>query len=280
MFIICVILFIIILLFIIFKLKFKLPILNSINLITGAVKTGKTSLAINLTIKNYKKALFNYRFKKVLCFLFNRKKLAKLEKPLLYSNIPLKVKWGYVPITHELLERKVNIPVGSVLYIGEISLVADSQTYNDNVLNEKLLLFLKLFGHQCNGKIFIDTQSIDDCHYAFKRVLNRYIYIERTIKTIPFLICYKVREMINLPNCNNNYDSDIEETTKWIVCFKPWKHFDFRCYSILTDDLPKYNDIIEKPKTLKSDYIVSFKKWLTLKNDYFRKEKDTNEKEN
>ena len=49
-----------------------------------------------------------------------------------------------------------------------------------------------------------------------------------------------------------------------IVSKRTWKMFDCYCYSALTDHLP-VNSKTVKPKSLKADNIVSFKKYHNLK---------------
>ena len=76
--------------------KFKSPKISAVSLVTGGVKTGKTTFAVNLAIKNYKRNLRSVKIRNFFAKLF-RKKLEPL--PLLYSNIPLAV--PYVPVTRE-----------------------------------------------------------------------------------------------------------------------------------------------------------------------------------
>lgn len=193
------------------------------------------------------------------------------EKPLFYSNIP--VKFDYVPITNDILTRKVRIPYGSVCYIGEFSLVADNMFYKTGSIlqNESLMLFMKLFGHETggSGKLFIDTQAVGDLPINVRRCLSRYLYIERCIKWIPFILVFKVRELIFSEDNSsiNTFSSDLEDNCKTLIISKRiWKKFDYCCYSIFTDHLDVENNVIKKEdvKSLKSYKIPSFKNWLTL----------------
>ena len=79
--------------------------------------------------------------------------------PLIYSNVPLAM--PYVPLTDDLLLRKKRFVYGSVIYVQEASLVADSQLIRDMDVNERLMLFNKLIGHETKGGVIIyDTQCI------------------------------------------------------------------------------------------------------------------------
>lgn len=259
---IVILLFLLFLVFILIKTKFFKT--GCVTMINGAPKTGKSSLAVNRAIKEYKKSLWKYRFKKYLLFNWKR------EKPLLYSNIPLTC--SYVEVTEEMLRRQVRLRYCSIMYLSEMSLIADSMSFKDGLLNEQLQLFIKLFGHETlGGKLIIDTQSIEDNHYAVKRCTDKYLYIHRCIKFIPFILILKVREMVyssDNQHAVNVFNEDIEESMKTIVILKSvWKKFDAYCYSIHTDNLPVADNVLRKNKKryLKQPYIVSFKNYATLK---------------
>lgn len=267
-----ILLVIIFLLFVILK-KTKRIKLNCVTMINGGVKTGKSSLAVHLSRKQLKKNRFKYYFKKYLCGKWD------LEKPYLYSNIPLTCE--YIPLTNELITRLERFAYGSVVYLGESSLVADSQSYKNDLLNEQMMLFIKLFGHETKGgHMFIDTQSVEDNHYAVKRCLNNYLYIHHLTKWIPFILVFKVREMVyssDNQSAVNVFNEDVEETMKYFICTKRvWKMFDCYCYSCFTDNLPVNLNVQNKDKKrdLKARNIVTFKTYQTLKNGGVLNEKE------
>ena len=138
-------------------------VVGCICLITGGVKTGKSTLAVWLSIHEYHKAHFQWR---VSCFFAKLFKKVLPEEPLFYSNVPIKVK-NYTPLQLEHLLRKKRFNYKSIVYLQEASLLCDSQLIKDKVLNNQLMLFFKLFGHETHGgKLIIDTQSICDTHYS------------------------------------------------------------------------------------------------------------------
>lgn len=238
--------------------KFKVPKIGSMALFSGGVKCGKTTLAVATALSEYRA-----RCRKVKRVNFFRKIFRKplLEMPLLYSNIPLSV--PYVPITEDLLLRKKRFVYNCVAYIGEASLVADSQMLADMKLNERLLLFNKLIGHETKGGCLIyDTQCVSDCHYSIKRCLSEYIYVHHLVKWIPFFLIAYVQE------CRYSDDSstitaqseDVENTLRKVIFRKRvWKTFDCYCYSSLTDNLPVEENVISAT-SLKATNIVSFRK--------------------
>lgn len=244
--------------------------------ITGAVKTGKSLLSVRqatqlVKSQRMKAWLWNNVFRYVLYPFYAFKTKGKLKdkvpRPLLYSNIPLGV--PYVPVTEKLLRREEKPVQGSVCYICEASLVADSMSYKDPMLNEELLLFNKLWGHASKGGYLIyDTQSICDNHYAVKRCLNSYFYIHHNLKLPFFMVLFIREERFSEDGAAiNTYNEDVEETLKiHVVPKKVFKYYDRYCYSSFTDHLPCASaaDQIVKPETMKAEKIVSFKQYKTL----------------
>lgn len=250
-----------------FKFKKNLNI-DAITLVNGGVKTGKSTLSVHLSLKYYKKALKRWKIRSVLRRLFGKE---VEEKPLLYSNIPLKA--DYVLLSNEVLQRIKRIPYGSVVYIGEFSLVADNKFFKSAtpLQIESLMLFIKLFGHETGGKgkMFIDTQCISDLPVDVRRCLNRYLWIERSIKWIPFILVFKVRElMYSEDNTSVNvFNSDIEDNTKLLFISKSvWNKFDYCCYSVFTDHLECSGIVTDGKKldSLKAQAIPSFKTYHTV----------------
>lgn len=231
--------------------------IGCICLVTGGVKTGKSTLSVATALREYRLALFSWRVNKFFCTLF-KKKIP--EMPLFYSNVPIKVK-NFVPLQLEHLLRKKRFNYKSIVYLQEASLLCDSQLIKDKDLNNKLMLFFKLFGHATHGgKLIIDTQSICDTHYSLKRSLSNYIYIHH-IKKLPFFIVCYVRELMHSEDNStiNVVTKDVEDDLKKIIIPKRvWKKFD--CYSLssFTDFLVKDNQIVEVKK-LKVDNMVSFR---------------------
>lgn len=256
---------IIILLFIILK-YFKTLKIGSLSLVSGGVKTGKTTLAVYLALREYKKALFRW---KVRCFFRKLMHLPKEEKPLLYSNIP--VKMDHVLLDKDYLLRNKRFNYKSVILISEASLFADSQLIKNQDINEQLLLFNKLIGHETKGgKLIYDTQQIQDCHYSIKRSLSSYFYIHHIFKYFPFFIVAYVKEYRYSEDNSviGTETEDIEDTLKRILIPKSvWRKFDCYCYSILTDELESNPNITKgvKLKSFKAETIPSFREFKDLK---------------
>lgn len=263
---------------------------STVNVITGGVKTGKSTLALFYAIKLYKVQVLKYNIRKFFIFLINHIFLIKSknilsygDRPEFYSNIPVDIKQGYTPLTTDILMRK-EIPIEkSIVYIGEFSLVANSMDFKDMLLNEQTMLFFKLAGHSFNGKIFVDTQNIEDCHYNLKRCCDRYIYIHHSNTWLPFVVTMKLREMYYSPenqSAVNVFNEDLEHTLKSVIIFKHiWKKFDYRCYRVLNGekDKQRYRNNIKFTKKdrkkgyLQANKIVSFRQFLTIDSDIIDK---------
>lgn len=242
--------------------KFKKPKISCMALVTGGVKAGKSTFSCALALSKYKSQVRKVRFANFFRRIF-RKEL--LEKPLLYSNVPLNCE--YVPLTDNLLLRKQRFVYRSVIYAQEASLIADSQLIKNLDVNQRLLLFNKLIGHETKGGYLIyDTQCINDNHYSVKRCISEYFYIHDTIKWIPFILLCHVRELRYSDDGQeiNVYEGDVEESMRTVLISKrTWKMFDAYCYSVLTDHLPVASDVVEgrELSDLKARKIVSFRKY-------------------
>lgn len=224
----------------IYRKNFKIIKTPSVCLVTGGVKCGKTECCVYLSIKTYKKRYRVWWFKTHI--------LRKvIEKPLFYTNAYITFGNGKKPhrldknirlVTTQSLLRNERYNYGSVIYIEEASLLADNMDFRDVDKNIDLSLYAKLIGHETRGGcLFLDTQSVLDVHYAFKRVSSTYFFIQKRLNMLLFDVLY-VREMINTENGVNNFTDDVDCTTRKVL-IPFWYHhkYDRYEYSYLTDDL-------------------------------------------
>lgn len=245
-------------LYIVYRKNFKRIVIGAVVLVTGAVKVGKSLLCVYLAEKEYKA---RHRL-----WWFRTKVLGRdVEEPLFYTNVPVSFgKLGkkahrldknivQIELAHLMREKRFNYK--SVVYIQESSLMADNQDFNNNIRNAELSMFNKLFGHETKGGVlFYDTQCISDNHYAIKRVLSSYFFIQKSLNFWLFRVCY-VREMINNELGENNFNDDLDTTTRKVLIFRRWyKKYDCYYFSYLTDKLSKKN----KKQKFYNGAIVSF----------------------
>lgn len=243
---------------------YKRLTIPNVYLISGAVKSGKTLLAVHLARKEIRKARFQWAIK---CFFLRCMAKDVPMKPMLYTNIPI-ARTQYNILTMDIVLQNVRIPDKSVVLIDEASLLADSTMIKDVNINKKLMRFVKLFAHYTHGgKLFIDTQSISDLHFTFKRCMNLYTYIYERTK-YPFITVMKVREMLYSDDGSmiNNSAEDIELSMRKVIIWNTtYGLYDCYCYSIFTDHLPiqaKYDTkMLTKDDDMKAYQIITFQKF-------------------
>lgn len=276
--------------FFIFKVKhLKTP---DVYMVDGGVKVGKTLVTVKLAVTQYRKncikvAIFNF-FRRLINFfkrLFKKPVKPYLEKPMLYSNMPLfRVKYNWLSM--DIITMKVRIPHKSVCILDEASLIADSMTgmitdkqkrARFDEINETLTLFFKLYGHSTHGgSAFFNSQNVTDLHFAFRRNTACYLYVAHNRK-FPFFCLLDVRELIHdesndVVNTNNG---DVEKDNRPLFISKRWyKYYDRYYLDVLTKSLPTYvnYDVIRLSRKDKKD----IKYILTLGN--FTKIKEYNER--
>lgn len=238
---------------------FKVPKVGSMAMVTGGVKSGKSTFSMALAYKQFKRNLRGVKIRNFFRRLFGKGNYEEL--PLFYSTIPLSI--PHVLLTKELLKREHRFAYKSVIFVDEASLFADSTMVKDYDLNDRLLLFNKLIAHETHGGMVIyNSQSISDVHFSVRRCLSEYFYVHSTFKWLPFLLVVTVREERYSEDGSviSTYGEDVEESLKRVIISKKvWKMFDCYCYSSMTDNLPVEKRVIEDVETLKTDDIVSFK---------------------
>ena len=165
---------------------FHMPRLGCFNLVTGGVKCGKSMFSVWLVRKKYKRAMLRW-FWNCIKAKITRKPLP--ERPLVYSNIPLRI--PYVPFSTMNALRKKRFRYGSVLFIDEASLFSDSQLIKDEDRNLQLMLFNKLIGHELHGgsgTIIYNTQCIQDFITVFAGAC-RISFIAKRLSRFRFSFC-------------------------------------------------------------------------------------------
>lgn len=266
-------------LWLIYRHNFKKITVQTVNLITGAPKTGKSLLCADVAVRTYKKSHRWWWLKTHIPLI--KRKYYGLEEPLFYTNVIFSFKnWknslnvaGCIRKPHRLdknirtididiLRRAKRLVYKSVVYIQESSLTADQQEFKDQVLNCEQSLFNKLFGHETRGGwLFYDTQNLMDNHYAIKRCVSSYIWIQKSRNFLGLFRILYVRELANsesVVGVQNNMDDDVEFSgiRKYIVWRWVYKRYDRYYFSYLTDNLPVANEIFDYTEGQK--HITSF----------------------
>ena len=269
---------ILVVLFVLWFKFIKVPKLNNINFISGALGTGKSFMSGRYTLSKYwwRVKLQNFRRKLVyynlIPFKMIKDKILNEEDILFYSNIPFdfedskrikllrrpfklkhfdlkeslkqkkRIYKKCVPYaierSHVLREKRFNYK--SVVLFDEISVFFDQFDFDDKIINEKLNLFFKLFRHETKGGLLIiNSQSINDCHFALKNCLNQYFYIHHKKKLLFGMLLY-IQELAytNDNSTINVNQGDLEDDEKLKLLWIPKKYFhyyDSYAHSWLTD---------------------------------------------
>ena len=237
--------------------------------ITGALKTGKTFLSMSVIDLEYKKVISKWKksnFKRKIISILKHCDYVPIEKPLIYSNMPINI--PYVPLTNDLLLRKERFVKGSIVYLNEASFVASQMDTKDDLVNFQLNSFCKLFGHEVgsselgyDGLLILDTQNIKDTHYAFKNVCTSFYFIHHKKSFLHFWIKLYLKEYSYVDNVSNNTDTDLVDDFKIVIRSKKYfKYYDRYAYSSFTDNLSVNDHIVYPlfPNDLKMKQIVSF----------------------
>lgn len=287
----------IILLYLWFKF-IKVPKLTNLNFICGSIGTGKSFLTTRFGVSKYKTRVFILNLKRKLVYrnlIFVKKWkdiIINTEDILLYTDIPYDLKKAHIRIfdlqesmqqkkkvyrkvlfsneiekAHVLREKRFNYK--SVVVFDEISVFFDQFDYDDKVVNEKLNNFFKLFRHETKGGLMVvNSQSVNDCHFALKNCLNQYFYIHHKKKLLFGMLLY-VQELqySNDNSVVNVNQGDIEDDAKlkllW-VSKKYFKYYDTYAHSWLTDYCKTYNFPYSNDYRLKSRNLWTFKLMSSL----------------
>lgn len=248
--------------FFIFKVKHLKT--SDVYFVDGGVKVGKSKVSVMLVVKRIFVNRLRAHFRNGLIWLLNRRRVHYNKKhpntpkvlreyeeiPMLYSNMPLyKVKYNHFAL--EILELKWRMPHGSVVLLDEASLIADSMTAYGKTktqqeivdyVNEKITIFLKLFGHATHGGLCVyNSQNVVDLHFGFRRCTSTYLMLINR-RRFPFFNLISCREIVHdeSGDLTNTVTKDVEDDSKPLFVSNKWhKYYDRYYLDILFKHLPK-----------------------------------------
>ena len=127
------------------------------------------------------------------------------------------------------------------MFLSETSLIADSMTVKDALLNEEINVFFKLYGHESHGgKCIIETQNVLDNHYAIKRCLTFYYNIDANF-SLPFFKLVRFYKVFYSDDDTVKNVVSLNSSVEYSYMLIPksmFTRYDSYTYSWLTDDLP------------------------------------------
>ncbi len=207
---------------------------ENIVLFSGAPGTNKTYLCIKYAIKRYNKQIFKYRIKKIKNKLFFWRPKEELERPRLYSNIPIRLnkkEWSYKLDKEHLLLVKKNHK-GSVIVLDEIGEVANQYSYNNVLVQvnfQELVRFVRHYGQE--WYIYSTEQPIENVVVQVRRrlALNLILYKLRKYPLRFYKVLLK-EEIINSPAMSLTPSEQVHYIFGRYRREKK-KYYDTHCYS-------------------------------------------------
>jgi len=207
---------------------------ENIVLFSGAPGTNKTYLCVKYAIKRYNKQIFKYYLKRLKNKVLFWRKKEDLEKPRLYSNIPIRLSkkdWSYkLDKEHLLLVKKIN--KGSVIVLDEIGEVANQYSYNNVLVQvnfQELVRFVRHYGQE--WYIYTTEQAIENVVVQVRRriALNLILYKLRKYPFRFFKVLLK-EEIINSPAMSLTPSEQVHYVFGRYKKEKK-KYYDTHCYS-------------------------------------------------
>ncbi len=250
--------------------------------LTGGLGTGKTLIAVDRAIKEYRKRLFMWRLG-----LYNKRKglkiIEKADMPRLYSNIPILLRRP-IYISRRLIPHKEyfsdvlkyehilllhRIPEYSVLLIDEVGQVADQYQYDNPFIMQNLQQFIRYFRHFIDGKLILTDQSSSNIVVAIRRRINKIYNLHDFKRNWLFFYKVKVQELFITEDIMTTAEQNIQKEYEFFYGLLPlkwlkflditrlwtYKKYDSRCYSVMYDNVFRHLKEVQH-KHYKTDYVI------------------------
>ena len=208
---------------------------DNVVLYTGTLGSGKTFCGVKTSIKLLKKNRFKV-------FLYNLAPWHKEKKPkpLLYSNVQIRIKkteW-YIPLKAEHFLMTERVVEKSVIFSDEISLVLSQQdfkTVNDKALSD----FCTLVRQYTEGGYWVlTTQSVQKVNHHIRRCLDSAYRLSEFRHFFKLFYKVNVRHIDICEDTININEKHSEDSTSRIFGLFGGKKYDTYCYSIRYKKFP------------------------------------------
>lgn len=237
--------------------------------LTGGLGTGKTLIGVEKAISLLKKARFKWWIDNHI-FLWKKKR----EKPLLYSNIPIRIskkEWA-TELTEQHLLLQEKIIEKSIVFMDEIGAYASQWDYNNPNAKETFDEFIRLFRHYTKGGYLIATeQCSENIILTVRRRINTVNNLLHFKKFLGIFYLVKVRKISISEEIKTIEQQNAEDNmrTKFGLLLGKRKMYDTYCYS------ERYKTVPTGQNNLYNDY----KKFTLMKiSKKLVQPKTTNEK--
>ncbi len=222
--------------------KFKSPRIDTINLVSGGVGSGKSSSAVCRIISLLRRFYFIFRNRNIKndYIILSSIPMGKLSKKKDCRYIKIfgrKIKC--YDLTIDILTMQKRLPQNEViLYIDEFSNIASQMDFNNPVVKYNIDEFFRNFRHNTLGKGYVFC--IDQCSQnIFLQCRRRSNYCYSMVKgtklwKFPIMI-YQYRKILVSDEVENEIDikegTEEKELRKFIFFTNPFKWYDSFAYS-------------------------------------------------
>lgn len=237
---------------------------------TGGLGTGKSFMSVETAIRELRKNRLKTAIYNILRFI---KRKPKLDKPLLYSSIPIRIskREMSVKLTSDMLTLQEGFVKGSIVFIDEIDVFANQFAYaNHNIIeisskkdlnsiragvldydsglfDEEIRLFRHLYSSSaCECKLICNSQATSNITTIVRRRMNTVFVLSKFRKyklpilswlLVPYSV--EVRNITITDEITNTSDKNAEDSMRIHIGFMPRiKHYDTHCYSGRADTIP------------------------------------------
>lgn len=230
---------------------------------TGGLGSGKSLLSTQYAIRLLRK-------NRLKVFWYNvRHPKRKIEKPVLYSSIPLRVsrkEWAYqLQPQHLLLTAK--LPEKCVVFLDEIDSFASQFDYKEPNIIDNFDQWCRFFRHYTKGGYLVcNTQCTENIVLQVRRRINTVFNTIHFKKYLWLFYTVKIRN-ISISEEIKTIETDcVEDNYRTLFGILPvfCKRYDTYCYSERYSTVPKQTEIVyNKLKT--NRFIKNPKDRLTAK---------------
>ncbi len=234
---------------------YRLNTYDTVVAFTGGLGSGKSFLSVHMAVKLLRR-------KRLQVWWYNLwHKNDKLERPLLYSSIPVRVskKEMATMLTDKHLLLQKHIVKNSVLLLDEIGGYCsqfDYKAVNAEVFDE----FIRFFRHYVQGYLVCNDQCSENIVLQVRRRLNTVYNLMGFRKRI-FGLFYtvKVRNISVSEEIKTIEEQDTEDNMTTLIGIMPrFKRYDTHCYAHRYDRVPTSEETIHAE--LSTDTILRMSK--------------------
>ncbi len=237
---------------------------------TGGLGTGKSFMSVETAVRELRKNRFKTKLYNFLATILRRK---KLQKPLLYSSIPIRISKNEMSciLNVDMLTLQEGFVKGSVVFIDEIDVFANQfayanqniieisnkkdlkavrdgiQDYDSGLFDEEIRLFRHLYSSPaCECKLICNSQATSNITTIVRRRMNTVFVLSRFRKyKLPilswFIVPYtvEVRNITITDEITNMSDKNAEDSMRIHIGIMPRKkRYDTHCYKHRSDTIP------------------------------------------